>query len=240
MNHFFAFEPSIHQFQEFGLSHIVPIIFIVFGVFMIYRYRLQLRRLQHEKTIRYTLAGIAIFAEVSFQIWQMAHGAWDFADSLPLHLCRLTNYLGIYVMLTKDKRVFEIAYFWSLSGVVSVLFPDILHGPDRFRYYHFMISHILFFFNFMYLLFVTDLPLTFQSFKKSFVTLFLLATVIIIPINNIFNVNYMYLLYPGDTPFTIFWGYGYLVYLIGCIGLVMIVITLWYVPTHFYNKKRIN
>jgi uncharacterized membrane protein YwaF len=90
----------------------------------------------------------------------------------------------------------------------------------------------------MYLLFVLDFKLTFASFKKSFVTLFVLAVFIIIPIDNIFNVNYMYLLEPGDTPFTLFWGHGYALYLIGCIGLVMIVITLWYLPIHFYNKAR--
>ena len=52
--------------------------------------------------------------------------------------------------------------------------------------------------------------------------------------------NYMYLLNPGDTPFTIFWGSSYFLYLVGCIGLVMIVITLWYVPIHFYNKVRLK
>ena len=237
MNNFFAFEPGSNQFQVFSLNHILPMLLIIVGVILIYRYRVQLRNSKHEKTIRYGLAILAIITEVGFQVWQMVHGRWDFAESLPLHLCRLTNYLGIYVMFTKDKRVFEIAYFWSLAGVVSVLFPDILHGPDRYRYYHFMLSHILFFFNFMYLLFVSELPLTFRSFKKSFISLFLLATVVIIPINNIFNVNYMYLLYPADTPFSIFEGYGYFIYLVGCIGLVMIVITLWYLPIHFYNKR---
>ena len=237
MSGFFAYEPGTNQFSEFSLNHIIPMLLIIIGVVFLYIYRERIRNSKHEKTIRYSLAGLAIATEVSFQVWQMIHGRWDFAESLPLHLCRLTNYLGIYIMFTKDNRVFEIAYFWSLAGVVSVLFPDILHGPDRYRYYHFMLSHILFFINFMYLLFVSDLSLTFRSFKKSFITLFLLATVIVIPINNIFQVNYMYLLYPADTPFSVFEGNGYFLYLVGCIGLVMVVITLWYLPIHFYNKR---
>ena len=93
---------------------------------------------------------------------------------------------------------------------------------------------------YMYMLFVLDFRLTFRSFKKSFVALFIVAVFLIIPINNIFNMNYMYLLNPGDTPFTIFWGSSYFLYLVGCIGLVMIVITLWYVPIHFYNKVRLK
>jgi hypothetical integral membrane protein (TIGR02206 family) len=236
MNDFFAFTEGPITFQTFSLNHLIPLLSIIIGVFLIYRYRYALRNYPYERRVRYGIAILAIVVEVSFQVWQMAHGKWDFADSLPLHLCRLTNYLGIYIMFSKNNKVFDIAYFWSLAGIVSILFPDIPHGPDRFRYYHFMISHILFFYMYMYLLFVVGLKLTFTSFKKSFITLFVLAVGIIIPINNLFDVNYMYLLEPAGTPFEIFYGGSYFLYLVGCIGLVMIVITVWYIPIHFYNK----
>lgn len=238
---FFAFEPSTSiQFQTFSLNHLIPLLAIVVGVYLIYHYKDALQTFRYEKWVRYGIAILAIILELSFQIWQMVHGEWIFAESLPLHLCRLTTYLGIFIMFTKNNKVFDIAYFWSLSGVVSILFPDILHGPDRYRYYHFVISHILFFYMYMYLLFVNRLELTFTSFKKSFITLFALAVLIIIPINNLFDMNYMYLLEPGDRPFTIFYGGSYFLYLVGCIGLVMIVITLWYVPIHYYNKYRLK
>ncbi|QMS85799.1 TIGR02206 family membrane protein [Candidatus Xianfuyuplasma coldseepsis] len=239
MSDFFTFtENPDNTFTVFGWNHIIPLLAIIVGVYLIYHYRYELRNYKYERRVRYGIAIFAILLEVSFQLWQMFHGQWDFADSLPLHLCRLTSYLGIYIMFSKNTKVFEIAYFWSLAGVVSILFPDILHGADRYRYYHFMMSHILFFYMYMYLLFVLDFRLTFKSFKKSFITLFVLAVGIIIPINNIFNMNYMYLLEPGDTPFTIFEGHGYLLYVIGCIGLTMVVITLWYLPIHFYNRYR--
>ena len=241
MNNFFAYDPSdVSEFSTFSWNHIIPLLSIVVGVYLIYQFRHQLKQFKYETHIRYGIATFAILLEVSFQVWQLAHGTWDFAESLPLHLCRLTSYLGIFIMFTKNKKVFEIAYFWSLAGVVSILFPDILHGPDRYRYWHFMASHILFFYMYMYLLLVVELPLTFRSFQKSFVSLFVLAVFIIIPINNIFDMNYMYLLEPGDTPFAIFYGSSYVLYLVGCIGLVMVVITLWYLPIHFYNKYRIK
>ena len=239
MSGFFSFTESSNTFQEFSLNHIIPLLFIIIGVILIYLNRERIRNSKYEKQIRYSLAVLAILTEVSFQVWQMAYGRWSFYDSLPLHLCRLTNYLGIYIMFTKNNKVFHIAYFWSLAGVVSILFPDILHGPDRYRYYHFMLSHILFFFNFMYLLFVVELKLDFKAFIKSFITLFVLATVIVIPINNIFGMNYMYLLEAKDTPFSIFEGYGYFVYAAGCIGLTSIVMVIWYIPIHFYNKRKL-
>ena len=237
MTDFFAYSYDI-EFQPFSFNHLIPLALIVIGVLLIFFFRQKLRVSKHEKTIRYSLAILAIVIELSFQGWQLYHSTWDFAESLPLHLCRLTNYLAIFAMLSKNKKVFEIAYFWSLAGVVSIMFPDILHGPDRFRYYHFMSSHILFFYMYMYMLFVLQFELTFKSFKKSVVVLAGLVTLIIIPVNNIFNMNYMYLLEPGDTPFEIFWGNGYFVYLISCISLVGVVMVIWYLPIHFYNRNK--
>lgn len=241
MNGFFSFTESDNIiFKEFSLNHIIPILVIIIGVYLIYRYRDSLSGSKYEKQIRYSIAIFAILLEVSFQAWQMNHQEWNFAESLPLHLCRLTNYLAIFSMLTKNEKVFKIAYFWSLAGVVSILFPDIKHGHDRFRYYHFMIYHILFFYMYMYMLFVLKIKLTFKSFKKSYLILLSIVMIIIIPINNLFNMNYMYLLEPKDTPFSIFYGNGYIIYLIGSLGLTTIVMILWYLPIHFYNKKLLK
>ena len=136
----------LNQFESFSINHIIPLLLIIIGVAIIYILRHKLALSKYEITIRYTIAIIAILFEMAFQAWQMYHGKWNFADSLPLHLWRLTNYLGIIAMLTRNSKIFKVAYFWCLSGVVSILFPDILHGPDRFRYYHHMISHMLFFY----------------------------------------------------------------------------------------------
>ena len=240
MSEFFdyTFNPS-NQFETFSLNHIIPLFLIVLGVILIYIFRDQLVKPKYEKTIRCSIALFAIFLELIFQAWQMYYGVWDFADSLPLHLCRLTNYLGIIAMLTKSHKIFEIAYFWCLGGVVSILFPDILHGPDRYRYYHFTIYHILFFYMYMYMLFVLKFKLSFKSFKKSYLILLVLVLFVIIPVNNIFDMNYMYLLYPADTPFSIFKGHGYFLYIVGCLSLTTVIMILWYLPIHFYNK-RIN
>ncbi len=238
MSEFFNYLPNPNnQFTPFSLNHLIPLILIAVGVYLIYYYRNKIANNSSEKTIRYSIAIIAILLEVAFQTWQVHHGVWDFADSLPLHMCRLTNYLGILAMLTKSYKIFEVAYFWSLGGVVSIIFPDIFHGPDRFRYYHFMAYHILFFYMYMYMLFVLNFKLTFRSFKKSYLILLTLVLLVIIPINNIFDVNYMFLLYPEETPFSVFEGRGYLLYLVGCFSLTTVIMVLWYLPIHFYNRR---
>ena len=101
MSEFFDYtESTTTQFEVFSLNHIIPLLAIIVGVYLIYHFRFKLREYKHERWVRYGIAIFAIILEVSFQIWQMAHGKWDFAESLPLHLCRLTSYLGIYIMFS--------------------------------------------------------------------------------------------------------------------------------------------
>ena len=89
------------------------------------------------------------------------------------------------------------------------------------------------------MLFVLKFELIFLLFKKSYLILLVFVLFVIIPINNIFDMNYMYLLYPADTPFSIFDGHGYILYLVGCLSLTTVIMILWFIPLHYYNK-RIN
>ncbi|MBU1020765.1 MAG: TIGR02206 family membrane protein, partial [Firmicutes bacterium] len=218
MNTFFSDSVGI-EFQAWGIYHYIPIFLVIFGVMLIFFFRKKIRSSQKEKTIRYILGSIGIVSEVSLQLWIFLNGNYTLRENLPIGLCAFSLFMGIYVMFTKSYKVFEVAYFWAIGGVVSVLFPDILYGPDRFRYYQFLFGHMIFFFMFMYMLFVHQFIPTWKSYKKSFIILFFIVFLFIIPVNNIFDTNFMYLLEPGDTPFSLFWGNGYALYLFGCISL---------------------
>ena len=236
METFFSHTIGI-EFTEWGIYHFIPLSLIFVGVFLIYYFRKEIRDSKNERYYRYVLGGIGILAEISLQIWKASQGYYGLED-LPIGVCAFSMFMGIYVMFSKSYKVYEIAYFWAIGGVVSILFPDILYGPDRFRYYEYVIGHVSFFIMIMYMLFVHDYIPTFKSFKKSFVLLLAVVLFFIIPVNNIFDTNFMYLLKPGDTPFEIFWGNGYFLYLAGAIGLSMIVMYIWYLPLVFYSKYK--
>jgi hypothetical integral membrane protein (TIGR02206 family) len=236
MEAFFSHTIGI-EFKEWGIYHLIPLLLIIVGVFLIYYFRKEIRDSKNEKYFRYAIGTIGILTEISLQIWKASEGQYVL-DDLPIGICAFSMFMAIYIMFTKSFKVYEIAYFWAIGGVVSILFPDILYGPDRFRYYEYVIGHVSFFFMIMYMLFVHDYIPTFKSFKKSFLLLFAVVVVFIIPVNNIFDTNFMYLLEPGDTPFEIFWGHGYFLYLLGSIVLSMIVIYIWYLPIVLYTKYK--
>jgi len=237
MKEFFSDTIGI-EFTEFGIYHFIPLVIIILGVFLIYLFRDKLKEYKHEKRVRYTLGILGIVSEISLHLWIFLNGNWTAKENLPIGLCAFSLFLGIYIMFTKSYKVFEIAYFWAVGGVISILFPDILFGPDRFRYYQYVFGHSIFFFMFMYMMFVHSYIPTFKSYKKSFVLLLGLVLLVIIPINQIFESNFMYLREPGDTPFEVFYGNGIVLYVTGCIILAMVVMTLWYLPVAIYNKRK--
>ena len=234
MKPFFSHTIGI-EFKEWGIYHFIPLLIIIVGVFLIYYYRKEIRESKNEKYLRYVLGSVGIIAEITLQIWKTSEGNYGLND-LPIGICAFSMFMSIYIMFTKSFKVYEIAYFWAIGGVVSILFPDILYGPDRFRYYQYVIGHVSFFFMIMYMLFVHNYIPTFSSFKKSFLLLLGIVLIFIIPFNNIFDTNFMYLLVPGDTPFEIFWGKGYFLYLVGSIILSSIVMFVWYLPIVIYSK----
>lgn len=236
MQTFFSHTIGI-EFNEWGIYHLIPLLIIIVGVFLIFYYRKEIKESKNEKYFRYALGSLGIIAEITLQIWKASEGNYTLND-LPVGVCAFSMFMSIYIMFTKNFKVFEIAYFWAIGGVVSILFPDILYGPDRFRYYQYVIGHVSFFFMIMYMLFVHDYIPTFNSFKKSFLLLLAVVLLFIIPFNNIFDTNFMYLLEPGDTPFELFWGKGYFLYLIGSIVLSAIVIYVWYLPIIVYTKYK--
>ncbi len=226
------------EFTTWGIYHFIPLTLIVVGVLIIYFLKDKIKASGHDKTIRYTLGTIGIVSELSLQLWIILNGNWTIQENLPIGVCAFSLYMGIFVMFTKNWKVFEIGYFWAIGGVLSVIFPDILYGPDRFRYYIYLILHMTFFFMYMYMMFVHDYVPTFKSFRKSFVLLLAIVLVFIVPVNLIFETNFMYLLEPGDTPFALFENPNYFLYLTGCILLSMVGMTIWYSPVAVYNYLR--
>jgi len=236
MEAFFSHTIGI-EFKEWGIYHFIPLVLVIVGVFLIYYYRKEIRESKNEKYFRYALGSLGIIAEITLQVWKASEGNYSL-NELPIGICAFSMFMSIYIMFTKNFKVYEITYFWAIGGVVSILFPDILYGPDRFRYYQYVIGHVSFFFMIMYMLFVHDFIPSFSSFKKSFLLLLGIVLLFIIPFNNIFDTNFMYLLFPGDTPFEIFWGKGYFLYLLGSIVLSTIVMYAWYIPIMLYTKYK--
>ncbi len=232
---FFSDEVGI-VFEAFSLLHILLFILIIAGIILIYLFRKKIRVLKNERKIAMGIAGFAFFWEIGLYVWKIAHGAREWNELLPIGLCAFTLFVGIFALFFKKYSLFEIGYFWTWGALASVLFPDISYSIDRYRFYQYMIGHMSFFFMYIYMIFVYKWYPTWKSWRKSVITL-VTITIVLIIISNLTGKNLMFMLESEGSPFSIFEGYGYAVYLAGAISLSFIIVTVWYLPFLFLNKR---
>lgn len=221
-----------------GIWHLIQIALSALVIFFIVFYKDKLKNMKYEKEFRYGVAIFAFVLEISIHIWNIAHNNWHFPHNLPFHLCALSLFFAVYVFITKNEKFFYVVYFWAFGAVLSVLFPDMEFGPDRFRYWQFFIAHMMFMWMNLYMIFVHGFNPTFKHFLRSSLILFLLATGIMLPFNILTGENFWFLMHHGGTPLSIYYPLGPVWYYIITVIVIFIVVLIWYGPVYLYLKKK--
>ena len=194
------------EFANFTLAHFAPILVAAAMIFLIYRYRQQIRELKRESVFRYLLAFLLIISEMSYYWRLVAMPALgpNPVDHLPIAVCGWVAVFGSYMLVGKSKNLFDICYFWALAGsIFALITPTVITytGPTRFRYYQFWAEHLLSFVAIFYMIFVHKMRPTFRSLIKAYVGLLALAGIaywanqLIGP-----GANYLFMARPEDTP----------------------------------------
>ena len=107
------------------------------------------------------------------------------------------------MVLGKSQRLFDIAYFWLLSGSLFALLtptPLTYTGPTRFRYYQFWTEHTMGYIAIFYMIFVHKMRPTVRSAVRSYAALLVFAIIaynvnVMLP-----GANYLYLARPESAP----------------------------------------
>ena len=162
MKEFFAYffgEGTTPEFALFTPAHFAPILLMLTMIYLIFRSRDKLRAWKHEEKIRYVLAFVLILSDMTYY-WRLVGmpslGA-NPIDNLPIGVCGWAAIFCSYMVLGKSQRLFDIAYFWLLSGSLFALLtptPLTYTGPTRFRYYQFWTEHTMGYIAIFYMIFV--------------------------------------------------------------------------------------
>lgn len=234
---FFSDELGI-EMTFFGPWHLIQIFITALIIFLIVRYKDQIRESKHEKTIRYTMGTALLLFEISLQLWNIYNGHWTIIKAVPLGVCAINAWVAIYLAFSKNEKVFNIIYFWGLGAILSVLFPDISFGPDRYRYYMFFYSHMMFLWIYMYLIFVHGYRPGLKHFRNSAILLFGVAVGIALPLSYIFDHNFMFMYNAGGTPLEILEPLGPVIYVIGTVFAIFLVMAIYYSPIYFFVIRK--
>ena len=118
-------------------------------------------------------------------------GVYDWKVHLPLHLCFITGYVFMYILISNNKKLYKIVYFFTFIGPLpAMIWPDMKFGADNFVFYQFITSHHLLLLTSLYCLFVLDYDVQKSDIPKAFLCGNILVFIMFC-FNSIFDTNYI-------------------------------------------------
>lgn len=232
------------EFSNFTAAHFLPILVAAFVVFLIYRFREQLRTCKRESTLRQGLAFALLITEMSY-FWRLVAmpelGA-NPVDHLPITVCGWAVVFSSYMLVGKSQFLFDIAYFWQLCGsVFALITPTVITytGPTRFRYYQFWAEHLLGYLAVFYMIFVHGMRPRVKSAVRAYIALACLAVVAFFA-NRIIGpgANYLFMARPEDTPSVLdILPPNFALRLVVMAGVITLMFFLAYLPWYLKDRK---
>ena len=146
-----------------------------------------------EKACAY-FAYLAIIIYVISNILTISIGDWTIEDFLPLHLCNISYFICILVLLNKQQWMYE----WSLllampSALNALITPELIWGSSDWYIFEYYFMHGSLIFVPLFLMFLMNYKLRIKSWWKTFLRA-QIVFVIVFTINLILDTNYMFLL----------------------------------------------
>lgn len=181
--------------EVFSRPHLAAMLIIAVLCIIIIQLRNLLQKDTAGKYFRYIMAVIIFIQFALLYIWYGYSGELSIEVTLPLQLCDISLFLSIAVLITKNRYLFELLYFWGLGGATqAILTPDMGNYTfPHFVFYQFFLSHALIVLTCIYMVNVEKFRPTFKSILRVFIITNIYAAVIL-PINIITGGNYMFLM----------------------------------------------
>lgn len=189
------------NFQYFSFWHFLPIIILIAGIILTYKFRDKIRESKHEKTFRLILGMVMMFTEMAY-FWRLLYignsdlGEHTLLTRLPFQVCEWTCIFAVLMVLTENKHFFDIDVVVCLTlGISPLLLPAVIQrtGPAYFRYYQFWLEHILPIYAVFYMMFVKGFKYDVRKVYKPIIFLLVLAMFCMYFNYKIPEATYMYL-----------------------------------------------
>lgn len=221
-----------------SIQHIIPIGFaLIFGIILIHFANHNLKKEQKEKTFQ-LLGAIVSLTIVTFHVYHIILGEYDFSKELPLFLC---SFLALIIPIFTHYRkywMYEILLFWIIAGTSQgVITPDIAEGFPSFDYFRYWNVHLGLLTIIFYATFVLKMRPKFKSVFKSFFAL-QIYVIIIMGINLLLDANYSYLNYKPESASALDYLGDWPYYILVMEAILIPFFLLIYLPFHLIERNK--
>ncbi len=166
-------------FQMFGTVHLITIaVVIVVSILLPKFYK---NKSEPQKATMNKVIAAIIFLHVAISPYKdlyLLANPYDWRETIPLHMCDLSEIFLIWFLLGGPKILYLCAFFWGLGGAtMAILTPDISHHD--LDYIFFMIGHGMIVVGIMYAtISLGNRPYANDILKVSAITLFILLPIV--------------------------------------------------------------
>lgn len=237
----YIFSPAspARPFPLFQMPHLIALgVIVLLNIFMVWWGRL---RPHQRPLIRTLLAGVLLLNIIGWHGWHLAYGLWDIAYMLPFHLCGIMQWSSLFLLTTRNPRIYEFVYFIGLGGATQALLtPDSGNlGFPHFRAFETMISHGSIVTAAIYFTFVEGFRPTWDSVKRVIIGTQLYAIAIFF-LNFLIGSNYMFLARKPDVPSLIDALGPWPLYIIPLELIAFATVIILYLPWAMKDRQRVN
>jgi len=192
MGQFFVYNYIGNPFILFGTWHLVALTIIILINFAMLGFRNSSERTK--TTVRWVMAIILWLNEISWHVWNIYWGHWTIQTMLPLHICSVLVWLAGFMLVLKNYRIYEFAYFIGIGGAMQALLtPDAgIYGFPHYRVFQTFIAHGLLITSAIFMTTVEKFRPTWKSFWRVIIGVNIYAA-IIFPINLLLGTDYLFI-----------------------------------------------
>ncbi len=183
---------------------------------------------------------ILLLNYVAYVVYRITAGFWQARYDLPMELCNWATFATGLALLTRNRFLAELAYFWVMAGSINgVISPDLSVSFPHIYFFIFFIAHSGLVCGAIYLVGGLQLyPRPGAVWRAFLFSQVYLATAF--AINYVLGGNYGYTMAkPGSASLFDHLG-PWPWYLLSLEALALVFYTFLYLPFWFYNRPRLG
>ena len=228
--------PPENNFEPFGTAHLTTVcVFLAVALALPLAVRFFVP--VTTRPVAYLLAAL-LLAQEGIKIWIRVDAQGVSPDLLPLHMCTLAVYLSAWMLVTQDRRIFEVVYFWGLGGTTQALLtPDLEEGFPAPSYLLFFLGHGATIVSIFYAMIVFRLRPYLSSLPRV-IAITAGTAALVFAVNLWLGTNFMYLMAKPVRPSLLDWFGPWPWYLLGLIIVSLLSFVLLYSP--FFVADLVN
>ncbi|WP_186763898.1 TIGR02206 family membrane protein [Planomicrobium sp. CPCC 101079] len=127
--------------RPFDVNHWVYIAVLLAVFILLVRKKAFVR--EKRKKISMIVLTVSLFQQVLLYTWYYFETGFHLSVSLPLHISRISTLLGMVYLLTKNAKVMDILFYFSLFAYGSFLYPMRVYAIEHVMGQSFLINHII-------------------------------------------------------------------------------------------------